>query len=240
MFSMAAIHPQTPRVYPPSVICAGLDAPAKEQMFLLSDTRRVRAKETVFYEADPCENFYEVVRGVIGLYKLTPDGRRQVVGFAYPGQLLGLGFQAEYAYTAEVVSEATVCRYPRKKLERIMEECPSLGRRLLAMTASDLVAAHDQMLLLGRKTAPEKLVTFLLRLSGMNEKRGEDPCKVHLPMKRGDIADYLGLTTETVSRLFSRLKRARIIDLRQTNHVVLRDMERMREIAEGDECCVAA
>lgn len=170
---------------------------------------------------------------MVGLYKLTLDGRRQITGFAYPGQLLGLEFQSTYVCTAEAISDVKLCRYPRTRLERIMDEVPSLGRRLLRMAASDLVAAHEQMLSLGRKSAIEKVATFLLRLSEINEERVEDLETLYLPMTRGDIADYLGLTTETVSRVFTRLKSMGIIDLRKTNHVMLRDIDRLMELATG-------
>jgi CRP/FNR family transcriptional regulator len=117
----------------------------------------------------------------------------------------------------------------------IIEEMPGLGNRLLAMTASALSAAHDQMLLLGRKTAIEKVASFVLRLSEMNEQSDGDPETVFLPMTRGDIADYLGLAVETVSRVITQLRAMGVIDLHHNNHVRLRDMDRLRDLAEGDE-----
>ena len=225
----------SPKAHPALAICDGLDAPSQERLFCLTETQKIRAKQAVFYEGDSCSHLFEVIEGVVGLYKLTPDGRRQIIGFAYPGQLLGTGFHPTHAYTAEAISDAKLCRYPRAKLEMIIEEIPGLGNRLLAMTASALSAAHDQMLLLGRKTAIEKVASFVLHLSEMNEERGDDPETVFLPMTRGDIADYLGLAVETVSRVITKLRGVGIIDLHHSNHVRLRDMDRLMDLAEGDE-----
>lgn len=226
-------------VYPESrraiAICDSLCEPAQGKVDALTEIRDVRAKQTIFFEGDGCDHLYEVTEGVVCLYKLTVDGRRQIVGFAYPGEMLGTGFNTRHAYTAEAISNSQLRRYPRAKLEAIMEELPGLGRRLLEMTASALRLAQDQMLLLGRKTATEKLATFLLRLSQRQEQQGEDPAELYLPMTRSDIGDYLGLTTETVSRGFSRFRDMGLIDLDHPHHVVLHDISEFMDLAEGDE-----
>jgi CRP/FNR family transcriptional regulator len=235
MLAYGTTQVSLPKAHPALAICDGLDAPSQERLFCMTETQDVSAKQTIFCEGDSCNHLFEVIEGVVGLYKLTPDGRRQIIGFAYPGQLLGTGFHPTHAYTAEAISDARLCRYPRAKLEMILEEMPGLGNRLLAMTASALSAAHDQMLLLGRKTAIEKVASFVLRLSEMNERNGGDPETVFLPMMRGDIADFLGLAVETVSRVITQLRTMGVIDLHHNNHVRLRDMDRLRDLAEGDE-----
>ena len=235
MLAYGTTQVSLPNAHPALAICDGLDAPSQERLFCLTETQDVSAKQSIFYEGDSCNHLFEVIEGVVGLYKLTPDGRRQIIGFAYPGQLLGTGFHPIHAYTAEAISDARLCRYPRAKLEMIIEEIPGLGNRLLAMTASALSAAHDQMLLLGRKTAIEKIASFVLHLSEMNEEHGGDPETVFLPMTRGDIADYLGLAVETVSRVITQLRAMGIIDLHHANHIRLCDMDRLMDLAEGDE-----
>ena len=163
---------------------------------------------------------------------MMADGRRQITGFLYPGQLVGLAIQDCYEYTAEAVTTVTLCRYPIAKLDAVLDELPGLARRLLKSASDELIAAQDQMLLLGRKSGIERLTSFLLRLSQFNEQKGKDPELVYLPMYRTDIADYLGLTTETVSRLFTKLKAMGVIVLRPNKFVRLCDLERLLDLSE--------
>ena len=190
----------------PSVICRGLDARVSDRVAGISSRQACRARQTVFYEGDPGRYVYEVIAGVLKLCKLLPDGRQQITGFLYPGQLFGLVLHGDYIYTAEAVTDVKLGRFPISQLDRMADEVPGLGRSLLALTTHELVTAQEQMLLLGRKSSAEKVASFLQRLSEANEERGDDPLLLHIPMVRSDIADYLGLTTETVSRTITKLK----------------------------------
>lgn len=236
MIALSSIEISNQRVAPPRQFG---EANARVQLdtpYCISSTQRLQAKDTVFFEGDPASHLYEVIEGVLKLYKLTPDGRRQVTGFLYPGQLLGLNVGESFAYSAEAVTKTTLCRYPRKKLEEALDSHPALARRFLRATVHELAVAQDQMLLLGQKSAIEKTATFLLRLSDQNRERGENPEEIYLPMTRTDIGDYLGLTTETVSRTVTRLKIAGIIRLCQHGRMNLTDIDRLMELAEGDDC----
>lgn len=190
----------------------------------------VAAGKAVFIEGDPAENFYEVLSGTVRLHKLLPDGRRQITGFLTAGHLLGLSHANAYVYSAEAVGPVTVLCYPRARLDRLMDEVPGLARRLLAAASDELRQAQDQMLLLGRKTAPEKMASFLVTLAAL---KGEDADELDLPMSRNDIADYLGLTMETVSRTLAKLKRERLIALPTHTRVELLDRNRLGELAAG-------
>ncbi len=219
---------------PNPVLCGGFERPAASRITAVSSTHRKAAGELLFSEGDPLDNVYEVVRGILCLYKLLPDGRRQVTGFLSTGQmLLASGPGAVCAATAEAITDVTVCRYPRAAFDRLIEEVPGFARHLLTMTSHELRAAQEQMLLLGRKAATEKVASFLLLMARRQEADG--PCSdVSVPMTRTDIADYLGLTVETVSRTFSRLKREGLIGLPTPNLVRIRDRERLEELAAGD------
>ena len=199
--------------------------------------RRFEHKEHVFFEGDPRDNIYEVVEGVVSIYAITPDGRRQVISFCYPGTLLGFGHAESYLYNAEAISPVTLRSYPAGALERLATERPDLSQSLMSFMIAELTAARDQMLTLGRKSAPERIASFLLDLSRHNADCGEDPDTLELPMTRSDIADYLGLTIETVSRNFTKLRSEGVIDLRQTATVQIRDIERLEDIASCDEGC---
>lgn len=208
--------------------------------FCVSTTQCFGAGDAVFFEGDPCVHLYEVAEGVLRLYKLTPDGRRQITGFLYPGQLFGLNVGGIYAYTAECVTKVKLSCYPRAKLEAAIESNPRLARRFLRATVQELSVAQDQMLLLGRKTAIEKVASFLVRLSDQSRERGDDPEELYLPMTRMDIGDYLGLTTETVSRSMTRLKTTGVICLRPHGRVCLRVLDQLMYLADGDDCQSAA
>ena len=126
-----------------------------------------------------------------------------------------------------------LCRFPRRKLERLLERYPKMEHRLLGMVSHELAVAQEQMLLLGRKTAREKIASFLLMLSRRSVQRGQNGNPVAVPMSRNDIGDYLGLTTETVSRTFTQLKQGGSISLLPGGKVELADRARLEDIAEG-------
>jgi CRP/FNR family transcriptional regulator len=188
---------------------------------------------TIFREGDAADNVYSVSSGTVKLYKLLSDGRRQIIGFLFSGDMFGLGIDGGYAYTAETVTTTRVCRFTQRKLDVMMVEIPRLERKLFSMAVKDLVAAQEQMLLLGRKTAREKVATFLMTLSRRAVQQGLPESPLALPMSRADIADYLGLTIETVSRTFTQLKKDGTIGLPASGHVVVMRSEQLREIAEG-------
>ena len=214
-------------------VCAALDPEELRRLAEILQTVRVDAGHTIFSEGEAADALYNVTSGTVKLYKLLPDGRRQITGFLVTGDFLGLAVNESYAYTAETVTSCSVCRFPRRKIEALMDEFPKMQRRLFSMASNELAAAQDQMLLLGRKTAKEKICSFLLMLSQRAARRGHKENPVYVPMSRADIADYLGLTTETVSRTFTQLKTAGAISLQEGNKVLIADMDTIYDMAEG-------
>lgn len=201
----------------------------------------LRSQETLFYEGDAADALFNVTLGAIKVYKLLADGRRQITGFLFPGDFVGLALYNRYTYSAEAVTSARLCRFRRSELEKLLDEFPALEKRLLQSASNELAAAQDQMLLLGRKTAKERIATFLLSLADREQRRGEASDIVDLPMSRNDIGDYLGLTVETVSRTFTRLRKTGLIELRGAHHVALLDRDALMELAgiETDEILAA-
>lgn len=198
----------------------------------------VRAKHldpqrTLFSEGDEANCVYNVTSGTVKLYKLLPDGRRQITGFLFTGDFLGLSMHDRYAYSAETVTPVSLCQFPRRQIELLLQEFPKLQQRLFTMASNELEASQDQMLLLGRKTAKEKVASFLLGLSRRLARRGQNDNPVPIPMSRSDIADYLGLTTETVSRTFTALKSKQVIRLLEGNKVDLVGRDVLLDLAEG-------
>lgn len=195
------------------------------------------AGSVLYYQGDPADHFFEVLQGVVKLYMLTPDGRRQVTSFCFPGQFVGQGADDSYLQTAETVGDAVLRRYARTGMDRLTIEQPELAHRLLRMTLNDLMVAQDQMLSLGRKTATERIASFFLRLAKRETKadgQGPQGAMIHLPMARTDIADYLGLTPETVSRILGRLKALGIIALKSANDIAILDLGMLADLAENE------
>ncbi|HEY0834677.1 MAG TPA: cyclic nucleotide-binding domain-containing protein [Azospirillum sp.] len=214
-------------------VCAALEPEELRRLADIVQTVRIESSQTLFGEGDAADALYNVTSGTVKLYKLLPDGRRQITGFLVTGDFLGLAVNDHYAYTAETVTTCALCRFPRRKVEALLDEFPKMQRRLFSMAANELAAAQDQMLLLGRKTAKEKICSFLLMLSQRAARRGHKENPVHVPMSRADIADYLGLTTETVSRTFTQLKTAGAISLQEGNKILIADMDGIYDMAEG-------
>jgi CRP/FNR family transcriptional regulator, anaerobic regulatory protein len=189
--------------------------------------------EVLVREDDPAAFLFNVTAGALKFYKLLPDGRRQVLGFLFAGDFLGVGRRERYGFTAEGLTPARLCRFPGRKFMQFLDQCPAFEREILCRASSELSSAQEQMLLLGRKTARERVASFLRTLATRAERRGLSADSLHLPMTRTDIADYLGLTTETVSRVFSELRRKGRINLEGADNVRLLDCASLETMADG-------
>jgi CRP/FNR family transcriptional regulator len=195
--------------------------------------QKVKAGQTLFAEGDDADTVFEIVQGILKLYRLLPDGRRQIMGFVSTDKLIGLSDGDAFPYTAEAVTDVSLCRYSRRQFDRLLDEVPGFARRVLNSRSQDLQSAQDQMLLLGRKTAIERIATFIVDLGKLTQS-ASDGARLHVPMPRSDIADYLGLTVETVSRTLTKLKRDRVISLPEAVEVKVIDRDRLEELAAGE------
>jgi CRP/FNR family nitrogen fixation transcriptional regulator len=194
---------------------------------LLTEFKYNRGAE-IFGEAEPAEYVYQVVEGAVRSYKLLSDGRRQINAFHLVGDIFGLENSGTHRFTAEAIVETTVRLVKRVSLAHVAEQDVTVARDLLNMTASNLRHAEDHMLLLGRKTSLERVAAFLLEMDSRLTAAGV----MALPMCRRDIADYLGLTLETVSRALSVLHDKGVLGfLGQTQRqIVLLDRPKLAEL----------
>lgn len=214
-------------------VCDGLPEADLERLDALAETVRFAPGEVLIREGDPATKLFNLTAGSARVFKLMPDGRRQIVGFLFAGDFLGLAIGEIYAFSAEAIEPTTACRFNRAAYQALIDDSPSLGAALLERARHELAAAQNQMLLLGRKTAQERIASFLLDLAERDPMRAHAPDALHLPMTRTDIADCLGLTIETVSRTLTRLKTSGVIRMTALSDLQVRDPARLREIAEG-------
>lgn len=211
-------------------ICGELSADQLSHLTTILSDVTVASGQALFFEDDPADHLYIIRTGCARVYKLLSDGRRMITGFLFDSDFIGLASNERYAYTAEAVTELTMCRYPRSRLEDFFETYPSIETRMLRVATNELAAAQDQMVLLGRKTAQEKLASFLFLMSERAVRRGEEGTVLALPMNRTDIGDYLGLTIESVSRCFTQIRKTGAIKLTTAHSVRIVDKDKLREL----------
>ncbi len=193
----------------------------------------LQSGEALFCEGDDADFVYEIVTGTVCSYALLPDGRRQVTGFAFEGDIVGLGDPEFYQTSCDAVGSAKVRSIPRSKMMKFAEERPEFSTKLLNCATTQLARMQDHFVVLGRKSAMEKLASFVLTLAKRFGAPEANEITFSLPMTRADIADYLGLTIETVSRSFTKLRATGVIDLPQSNRVHVTDMFELEGMADA-------
>ncbi|MBY4636491.1 helix-turn-helix domain-containing protein [Sphingopyxis sp. XHP0097] len=197
--------------------------------------RRLAESDALCREGTPAAHVYTVKKGALRLSKLLRDGRRQVIGFAFPGDFVGVTMEGEHPFTIEATCDAEVCQFLRIRFVAFLADHPHLDRRLFGVAARDLAVAREQILVLGRKTAIERLATFLLDMTRHSTQIPGEPARAVLPMPRSDIADYLGVRNETISRELGVLKSKRLIRMIGTHKLAIIDRAAMERLAAGDD-----
>jgi CRP/FNR family nitrogen fixation transcriptional regulator len=186
--------------------------------------------QELFADGDAAEFFYKVVSGTVRSVKLLSDGRRQIDAFHLAGDIFGLESGEEHRVTAEAVDEVVVEAYRRSRFASLLHDDPAFGDKLMSAMLVNLERAHEHMVLLGRKTAQERMATFLLDMACRVTHDGKAE-RFELPMQRTDIADHLGLTIETVSRTLTQMVRDGLIKLAAAGRtIVLADKAGLQEL----------
>lgn len=205
----------------------------------LAGTRtRFAEHACIFQEGDPADRIFQVTAGALMLYKLLPDGRRQVVELLGPGDAFGFSSRPVYDCSAESLTPVTAIAFCSASIER----SPELLQRLARCMYAQVTMLHENAMWLGRKSALERLASFLTRYvpqpneTGSMESRARgESIKIRLSMNRQEIADYLGLTIETVSRAFSELKRRRVISIERHDEVLINNVQKMALLSGARE-----
>lgn len=212
-----------------------VDGKRVEKFPPLAPVMRLAAKQMIFEEGDRADHLFMIISGTVKTYRLLSDGRRLITGFFGPGDIIGMSAKGGYPCSADAITEAALGRIAAATLEKMMSECPDVRRRMLLLAYSSLQAAQDSMVLLGRKNSVEKIACFLLGYARQATPGPGGEIEIDLPMPRADIADYLGLTTETVSRTISKLKQEGIILAEGGRVIKLKDIGALAELADSYE-----
>lgn len=202
-------------------------------------TRRLDAHATLLEEGDTADRVYTVLRGMLRVVNYLPDGRRQITEFLAPGDFFGLEPDGTYGGTVEAVVDTDLGSIGRTGLDELGDRFTVLKTRLLTVSCATLRRAHELQVSLGRRTPAEKVAAFLLALAGRARHLGEPAPILRLPMTRSDIADHLGLTIETVSRTFTRLRQEGIIRLPASHLVELRDLPALSALVGSPQAAPA-
>ena len=218
-------------------VCARCDTDELFQLEEIKYYRTFEAGQTVIWSGDKMDFVGSVVSGIATLTQTMEDGRTQMVGLLLPSDFVGRPGREGAAYDVVATTDMVMCCFRKRPFEQMMERTPHIAQRLLEMTLDELDAAREWMLVLGRKTAREKLASLLAIIARRDASLDQSPLETvefELPLTREAMADYLGLTLETVSRQISALRKSEVISLEGKRHVIVPDMSRLMEEAGDD------
>ncbi len=219
-------------------VCARCDDEEQARLDKVKFYRSFEAGQTVIWAGDQMEFVGSVVSGIATLTQTMEDGRRQMVGLLLPSDFVGRPGRSTAAYDVVAVTDMVMCCFRKKPFEKLMNETPHVAQRLLEMTLDELDAAREWMLVLGRKTAREKIASLLAviarRDAALYLREATGAIEFDLPLTREAMADYLGLTLETVSRQISGLRKDGVISLKGKRHVIVPDYDRLSDEAGDD------
>ena len=208
----------------------------------IAHRRHCEAGAVIMHEGERPDCFGNVINGVVKLTKTMTDGRQHTVGLLFPSDFMGRAMREESPYRAEAATDVELCLFPRNDFERLMHRYSDLQARLLSRTLDELDACHDWTLLLGRKNAAERVASFMLMIARRAQQLGctADPTSESaafvLPLGRADIADFLGLTTESVSRQITKMKRDGVIRLHGNREIEVPSMGTLMKLADLTPC----
>jgi len=218
-------------------ICGALDSDQLVKLNRVANRKEFSAGTELVGDSEEIHSYSNVLAGVVKLTKTMIDGREQIVGLQFAPDFLGRPFHKESHVSAEAASTVNLCMFPKATIEQMIGDSANLKQRMLEQTLSELDEAREWMLTLGRKTAGEKVASFVLMIARHIDPEAEmDDNKVvsfDLPLTRADMADYLGLTIETVSRQLTKLRKAGVVEIEHNRHFLIPDMKRLDRFSGG-------
>lgn len=214
-------------------VCAALPVDRMDDLNALAGEVRLEAGQMLAREGDVRRYVFTVTSGALRRIRVLPDGRRLVAGFLMPGDFIGFSGASHYRHSIEAINDSVLCSFAHADMRGLCERHPGLEHGLLERACLELDATRNNLMALARMTPLERLAGFLLEMAARRKRQGIGGNGLVLPMTRADIADYLGLTVETVSRSFTRLRQGGMIAASDPHHIELLDPERLRALAEA-------
>ncbi len=215
-------------------VCGALEPAQLTELSRHSKRRDLEAGTEVFGQGERTPGYANIIRGVVKLSKMLADGRQQIVGLQFAPDFLGRPFSTESAHSVETATDTQICAFPRAIIDRLVDQSPELEHRLHEQALKELDEARDWMLTLGRKTAQEKVASLLHLIATHIDPESDTVSRFELPLSRADIADYLGLTIETVSRQITKLRKDGVIEVEHNREICVPDMDRLARFAGID------
>ena len=219
-------------------VCGALNP---DQLLHLSKhtTKHVyRSQSELITVGEDVHTYSNILSGVVKLTKLMADGRQQIVGLQFAPDFLGRIFSSQSTYSAEAATDVRVCSFPKSVIEDLTRTAPNMEHALHEQTLKELDEAREWMLTLGRKTATEKVASFLYLIASNIDPEFEDDnhaIRFELPLKRMEIADFLGLTIETVSRQITKLRKSGVIELENNRTVIVPSLPKLQAACENEQ-----
>ena len=217
-----------------SPMSTGSQQSSLDQCFGDAPSRQLKSNEPLFAEGDSKSNAYKIECGAVLIYKILNDGTRQIVSIAFSGDVIGLEAGDEHTYDAQTLAATRIRSMPVSVLWRRAAPDAVLAKELMQALSRDITDARDHLLTIGRLCAIGRIATFLLSLVRRNERKGVDATNIVLPVRRSDIADFLCLSVETVSRALTELKVSQVISLRGWRQIRVRDRVMLERLAAGE------
>ena len=218
-------------------ICGALTPLQLKKLNRFTKQYRFESGNELISAGEDIHRYSNILRGVVKLSKLLADGRQQIVGLQFAPDFMGRLFREQSEVIADAATDVTLCSFPKAVLEELVRESPDLEHKLHEQALQELDEAREWMLTLGRKTAGEKVASFLYLIASNIDpeiEEHEGPIEFELPLKRSDIADFLGLTIETVSRQITKLRKAGVIEVKNNRTVIVPNLEKLETACEVD------
>jgi CRP/FNR family transcriptional regulator len=209
-----------------------LDNNILEKLASIAKLKDMEAHQYLFHQHTHADRLFNIISGIVMIERATSNGRRQILAFVFPGDFVGITNSDHFEYSVKSLSDTQLCEFDREELLTLAEELPALKTNVGQISANILARALDQIYILGQKKAHERLCFLFLQL--LERLPGATPELINLPMTRQDIADYLGLTIETVSRSFAKLKQDELIATPSPQRLQLLDIEKITELASAE------
>jgi CRP/FNR family transcriptional regulator, anaerobic regulatory protein len=218
-------------------VCGGLNPDQLVSLAKQTSRRVIKPGTSLMADGDEVTTYSNLLSGVVKLTKILSDGRQQIVGLQFAPDFIGRPFKRENLVDAEAATAISVCSFPKSTIERLIKDSPQLEHRLHEQALKELDEARDWMLTLGRKTAAEKVASFLYYVASHIDPEQiihQGPVRFDLPLTRAEIGDFLGLTIETVSRQFSKLRKDGVIEIEHNRSIKVLSLEQIRRSARID------